>query len=78
MNTVDSNDAKPKRLFLSVPEVATMAGVDPRAVRNGITKGDIPATRFGRVLRVPSAWLEQQLAIEATSTQDLDERNDAR
>lgn len=77
MSADEAIETKPRRLFLSVPEVATMAGVDPRAVRNGIAKGDIPATRFGRMLRVPTTWLDQQLAIDPASGDSPGEGNDA-
>lgn len=77
MSADEPAENKHRRLFLSVPEVATMAGVDPRAVRNGIAKGDIPATRFGRVLRVPTTWLDQQLATSTPNGDSPNEGNDA-
>lgn len=47
------------RIFVSVPELAELMGCDPRTVRAGIEKGEIPATRIGHVWRIPMEWVEK-------------------
>jgi excisionase family DNA binding protein len=45
------------RLFATVPETSVVLRADEPAVRRMIAAGDIPATRVGRVWRVPVSWI---------------------
>ncbi len=55
------------RLFATVPELARWAETDPRSIRRGIEAGEIPATRFGSVVRVPMSWVKAQLDLMDTT-----------
>ncbi len=48
------------RLFLSVPEAAEVLGVDPRTLRRAIERLEVPATRVGARVLIPTAWLRGQ------------------
>ncbi len=48
------------KVLLSVPEVADATDMDPKSVRAAIARGEIPSVRFGRLIKVPLWWLEQQ------------------
>lgn len=49
------------RLFWTVAEFAQLLRVDRRSVIRSIHAGEIPATRVGRVHRIPATWVEQQI-----------------
>jgi excisionase family DNA binding protein len=58
----DTQPAAPSRLeslppFLTVPEAATVLRLGRSATYDAITRGQIPAVRFGKKLRVPRAAL---------------------
>ena len=50
----------PGRLFASVPEVAGILGLDERTVRRAVADGQIPATKVGVRVLIPTAWLRAQ------------------
>jgi excisionase family DNA binding protein len=43
---------------LAVSETAKELGVGERAVRDGVARGEIPAVRFGRLIRIPRWWVQ--------------------
>jgi excisionase family DNA binding protein len=53
------------RLFLSVPELSVLFGVDPqgRTVRRAIKQGEIPATRVGPQWHIPAEWVREQARL---------------
>ena len=53
------------RLFLSVPEMSAIFGLDAegRTVRQAIKDGEIPATRVGLQWRIPVAWVREQARL---------------
>lgn len=44
---------------LTIRETAAELGISVRTVRRSIDRGDIPAIRLGRTIRVPARALEQ-------------------
>lgn len=50
----------PEKLLLGVPEAARAVGVDPKFIRRGVEEGSIPATKVGRLIKVPVWWIRQQ------------------
>lgn len=48
------------RLFVTAAEAAVILRLDPRTVRRGVAEGEIPATRVGPSIRIPSSWLRAQ------------------
>ncbi len=58
------NDSSPDRdNLMTLDEVAARLGVDAGVVRRAIAKGDLPAVRTGRELKVERGAFEQALAI---------------
>ena len=55
--------AIPDQLFVSVPEAATILGVDPRTARRAIDAGQIPGFKVGVFWKVPTAWLREQARV---------------
>lgn len=47
---------------LKVAEVAAKLRVDPRTVYRMIDRGELPAIRIGRLIRIPTEALEEMLA----------------
>src|SRR4051812_29705233 len=54
---------------VDVPTTARVLGVTPRAIYAAIARGDLPATRLGKVYRVPTIPLRQILALPGRSQQ---------
>jgi excisionase family DNA binding protein len=52
---------QPQSLTVSVIEAARLLGVGKAAAYGAIHRGEIPAIRIGRLLRVPRKALEQML-----------------
>jgi excisionase family DNA binding protein len=51
------------RLFATAPEVAAILSYDARTVRRAIAAGEIPSIRAGSTMRVPVAWLREQIRL---------------
>jgi excisionase family DNA binding protein len=51
---------------VSVPEAGAILGLGRNASYEAVQRGDIPAIRLGRKLRVPRAVLERMLSIAET------------
>lgn len=49
------------RLTYTVPEAAHALGVGKNRVYDLIASGDLPAVKFGRVIRIPKTSLEEWL-----------------
>ena len=51
-------------LYLRVPAAAALASCHPVVVRRAMSAGELPTTKFGRCVRVPTgaflAWLERR------------------
>jgi excisionase family DNA binding protein len=45
----------------SVPEAGRIVGLGKNASYDAVRRGELPVLRFGRILRVPRAALEQML-----------------
>lgn len=58
----DSNCDEECPAFSTVDEVAKKLRVNRKTVYEAIARGEIPAVRIGRALRVPSAWLRRGAA----------------
>jgi excisionase family DNA binding protein len=50
------------RLFINTEEAAAILGVDPRTLRRAVERGEVPATRLGVRILIPTAWLRSQAA----------------
>lgn len=48
------------KALLSVAETAAETGLGPRAIRDGIDRGEIPGRRFGRLIKIPAWWVREQ------------------
>jgi excisionase family DNA binding protein len=48
------------KALLSVAETAEATGLGERAVRDGVATGVIPGKRFGRLIRIPAWWVDEQ------------------
>jgi excisionase family DNA binding protein len=53
-----AQEASPRRIVLTVPEVAAELQIPPSTVYDLIRRGVIPAVRVGKRLRVPKLRLE--------------------
>ena len=51
---------KDETLTLSVHEAAVVLGIGDYAVRAAIRRGEIPALRFGKLIRVSKAWVRSK------------------
>jgi excisionase family DNA binding protein len=49
------------KVLATPQEVAEATGMDIKSVRAAIARGEIPSARFGRLIKVPQWWLQQQL-----------------
>lgn len=56
-----------ERLFVNTEEAAALLGLDPRTVRRAVDRGEIPATRLGVRILIPTAWLRKQAARDGGS-----------
>lgn len=59
-----------ERLFMSVPEVADVLGVDQRTLRRAAEDGQVPSVRVGVRILIPTTWLREQAgqAADAATT----------
>lgn len=53
--------------LLTVPEAAKFLRIGRNLAYELVARGDIPAVRLGRVIRVPRAGLEQWLELQSVS-----------
>lgn len=53
-----------ERPTVDVPTAASALGVGHAAVRLAIARGDVPTIQLGRTIRIPSAWILQQLHLD--------------
>jgi excisionase family DNA binding protein len=53
-----------ERLVVSVPEAGRVLGLGRNAAYEAVKRGEIPVLRFGKLLKVPTAWLERVLRGE--------------
>ena len=51
------------RLFVSPKEVAAVTRSDPRTVRRAAQRGEIPSTRMGNKILIPTSWLLSQAKL---------------
>jgi excisionase family DNA binding protein len=58
-------DSKPSDDLLTVDEVANELKVNPQTVRNWIDRGQLPALRAGRRVRIQRSMLEQFVGMQA-------------
>lgn len=56
------------RLTYTVPEAAHALGVGKNRVYDLIAAGDLPAVKFGRVIRIPKTSLEEWLESKLEQT----------
>jgi excisionase family DNA binding protein len=52
---------KPTKLFLRPAEAAAMISVSRSKIYEMIEKGELPATRFGSSLRIPTEVIERRV-----------------
>jgi excisionase family DNA binding protein len=48
------------KVLWSPQELAGVLGMDVKTIRAAIGRGEIPSTKFGRLIKVPGWWVEQQ------------------
>jgi excisionase family DNA binding protein len=51
-----------RALVMTVPEAGTLLGLSRAAAYQAAARGDIPAVRIGRLLKVPKVALDRMLA----------------
>ena len=49
------------------PETGEILGLTKGATYRGAMSGEIETVRFGRLMRVPTAWLRRKLGLEDTA-----------
>ena len=49
----------------SVPEAARVLGVNPRSLYSAIDRGECPAIRVGRLIRIPTARFREHYGLPA-------------
>lgn len=54
---------RPEPIMLRPVEVAALLGLSRSEVYRLIDRREIPSVRFGRSVRVPRRWVEQQAAV---------------
>lgn len=57
----------------SVPDAARVLGIGRNTGYEAAVSGQMKTLRFGRVLRVPSSWLCEQLQVRPPEAQRSDE-----
>jgi len=62
MPSLNRRQDEEPRLFNTVDEVAKELRTNRKTIYDAIARGEIPAVRIGRALRVPSAWLRRVAA----------------
>jgi excisionase family DNA binding protein len=46
---------------LTVSEYVDLTGLDRKTVLDGVKRGEIPAMKVGRALRIPTVWARSQI-----------------
>jgi excisionase family DNA binding protein len=59
-----------ERPTVSVEEAGAWCGLGRSAAYEAVRRGELPALRFGRTLRVPTAALRQMLGLDAEPEAD--------
>lgn len=49
--------------FFGLPDAAAFLGVDPRSLRKEVAEGNIPHTKIGPRVLIPTRWLREQAQI---------------
>jgi hypothetical protein len=55
----------------SVPDAGRALGISRNAAYQAAAEGDINTMRYGRSLRVPTAWLRRQLMLDVDPANEL-------
>jgi excisionase family DNA binding protein len=58
------------QLLLTVPETAKLLRISRNLAYELVARGEIPSVRFGRLIRVPRAALDQRIGRTATTADD--------
>lgn len=53
------------KLTVAVAEASKRTGFSQHAIRRGVKDGVIPSVQIGRLVRIPTVWLEQLGALSA-------------
>ena len=61
MKADENSPANMQPQTLSLPEVAAIMGIGRNAAYDAARRGEIPTLRFGKLLRVPRAWVAKKL-----------------
>ena len=61
-----ANSEPDERLVVSVPEAGRVLGLGRNASYEAVKRGEIPVLRFGKLLKVPTAWLKSVLSGDAS------------
>lgn len=51
-------------LFFGVPDAAAFLGIDARSLRRAIAAGEVPSTKIGPRMLVPTEWLRKQAQVD--------------
>ena len=62
LNPTQANNSAASPVFLTVEQVAKRLYVGRSTAYNMVNSGEIPAVRFGRLIRVPVSALDQYLS----------------
>lgn len=67
----------PERPTMSVAEVAEVLGVSRDATYDAVKRGELPALRVGRTIRVPTAKIAEMLGIAESDAAPVVRRRSA-
>ena len=70
-NTIKSLKNHP-RLFVTVKEAAEVLAVSEKHIQNAITKGSLPARRYGRALRILTADFDEWVGTTGRNISGID------
>lgn len=63
----DSIDRIPTTPTISVDEFAAVVGISRGSAFNAVKNGEVPALRFGKRIRIPTAAVARMLEIDDTA-----------
>ncbi|MFD8533899.1 helix-turn-helix domain-containing protein [Streptosporangium canum] len=69
--------ALPDRATMTVAEAALLLGVHRDAAYDAVHRGELPAIRVGRAIRIPTAKLADLLGIPRHTTTDASDTMEA-